>query len=79
MKRVAQMNSLVPTESAFRSAGCVTGIMTVGTTLMKKIVQTLHVLPVQSSTAQTIYASRPDGAVMVIWIVLMAQMKRYVV
>jgi len=79
MKRVAQMSSLVPMESAFRSAGCVTGIMTAATTLMKKTVQTLHVLHIQSSTAQTICASRPDGAVMVIWIVPMAQMKRCVV
>jgi len=78
MKRVAQMSSLVLMESAFRSVGSVTGIMTAGTTLMKKTVQTLHVLQIQSSTAQTVCASRPDGAVMVIWIVLMAQMKRVV-
>jgi hypothetical protein len=66
-------------ESAFRSAGCVTGMMTAGTALMKKTVQTLHVLQIQSSTAPTICASHQGGAVMVTWIVLMAQMKRYVV
>jgi hypothetical protein len=65
-------------ESAFRSAGCVTGIMTAGTTLMKKTVHTPHVLQIQSSNAQTICASVPLGAVMVIWIVLMAQTNRVV-
>jgi len=65
-------------ESAFRSVGFVTRIMTVGTTLMKKTAQAPHVLQIWSSNAQTICASLPDGAVMVMWIVLMAQMKRVV-
>lgn len=79
MKPVARMNSLAPMESAYRSAGCVTGMTTVGITLMRKIVRTPHVLQTPSSTAQKISASHQDGAVMVTSTVLMAQMKRCVV